>query len=214
MFWKVIIAGAAVLATFAAAHAAPIRNIPNLASVQIFEVSGGETLFNMTPADPVVINKRPDRLAFGNTDFQSNSNEFYDFFYSDADGTFNPFGAFLTITAIFDNPNDGGLNISRARLISQGPGDPVATIEYASFVASFFAIGDFAFPATATNALGDTPGTTTFLGDTSGQPDNVRLRLTLGFESTRPQDVNAPASLTLVGLGLLGAGAMRRRKRR
>lgn len=217
MNWKTVLAGVAGLTGItASASALPIRDIPNLVSVQVFEATGGETLFNMTPTGAVVTTKLPDRLAAGsgNNDFQSASNEFYDFFYSDADGTFNPFGAFLTITAIFDNEADSGLNVTRARLVSQGPGDPVATIEYAGFVASFVALGALPFPGTATNALGDTPGTTTFLGDTAGQPDNVRLRLTLGFDSTRPQDVNAPASLALVALGLLGAGAMRRRRRR
>lgn len=204
------------LAAGSAAHAVPIRSLPGLVSVQVFEATGGETLFNMTPNDPVVTQKRADRLSVTNNDFLSGSNEFYDFFYSDADGTFNIDGAFLTITAVFDNDLDSGLNITRARLVSSLPTNP--TIEFANTVSDFVALGTLPFPATVFNALGDTPGTTTFLGDTLGELNNgrlsSRLSLTLGFASTRPPaTIPEPSTLALFAFGLAGLGFMGWRRR-
>lgn len=201
-----------VLIAGSAAQAIPIRDLPNLAGIVVFETSGVTTPFNMLPNGSVVTTRRDDRLSVANSDFQSNSNEFYDFFYSDADGTFNPDGAFLSITAVFDNAADGGLNVSRVAL-SLPSGS-----EFASFVSSFVAVGNFAFPNTVNNVLGDTPNTTTFLGDTVGQPDSVRLRLTVGFESTREpvSQVPEPAALPLfaAGVGLLGLLTWYRRRKR
>ncbi len=199
-----------LLMAASAAQAVPIRDLPNLSGVVVFEKSGVETPFNMLPNGPVITTRRNDRLSLANSDFQSNSNEFYDFFYSDADGTFNADGAFLSITAVFDNPADGGLNISRVAL-----GLPSGN-EFASFVSSFVSNGTFGFPSSVDNALGDTPNTTTFLGDTAGQPDAFRLRLTVGFESTRQavSQVSEPGTLALLGLGLGGLVLARRRRRR
>lgn len=193
-----------------AAEAVPIRTLPGLVSVQLFETSGGNTLFNMLPNGSVITTRRADPLAFagGNFDYTFAGTELYDFFYSDADGTFNVDGAFLTVTAVFNLTTDSALNISRARLLFNGP-----VFEYASFVSSFVALGTMPLPGTVSNALGDTPATTTFLGDTAGQPDNVRLSLTLGFESTRPaSSIPEPGVLGLFAVGLLGLAIARRRR--
>ena len=190
-----------------AAQAVPIRDLPNLTGVVVFERTGVETPINLLPNGSVITTRLDDRLSFANSDFQ-NTSEFYDFFYSDADGTFNPDGAFLSITAVFDNPADGGLNISRVALVLPSGN------EFASFVSSFVSNGAFGFPNSVDNALGDTPNTTTFLGDTAGQPDSFRLRLTVGFESTREAatQVSEPGTLALFGLGLGGLILARRRR--
>ena len=194
-----------------AAEAVPIRTLPGLVIVQILETSGGNTAFNFTPDAAALTTRRNDRLSNTNNDFLSPSFEAYDFFYSDAVGNFDIDGMFLTITAVFDNilnvPMESGLNIAGAGLVT-GSGT-----EYASFVSNFIALGSNPLPATATNALGDTPGTTTFLGDTAGQPDNVRLSLTLGFESTRPMNsIPEPGTLGLLAVGLLGLTIARRKR--
>ena len=204
----IFLAGVLVVAA-SAAQAVPIRTLPDLLSVHIFERTGGLSPANLPygPNDLALTEKRSDRLSNGNSDHATASNEFYDFFYSDADGTFDIDGMFLTITAVFDNAADGGLNISGAALqFSTG-------IEYANTVSSFVALGAFSFPATVNNALGNTPGTTTFLGDTAGQPNDVRLSLTLGFASSAPPPVAPvpePATGLLFLLGLLGLGAAAR----
>ena len=193
----------AIFGLAAPAQALPIRDVPGLTAVQVFETTGINRPIELFPAQSPINSRLTGRLSGGNSDFSSPASEFYDVFYSDADGTFNANGAFLTIEAVFDNPSsptDGGMNIAGARLLTSGG------FEYASFVSSFVALGQSALPSTVDNALGDTPGTTTFLGDTVGEPDDVRLRLTLGFDSTRPPTTSLPepASLPLLGGGLLG----------
>jgi hypothetical protein len=202
-----ILAVCGFLVTATAAQAIAIRNLPGIAGVAVYEASGAVSLFNMLPTGSVITTRLADRLSAGNTDYNSPANEFYDFFYSDADGTFNAFGEFLTITAIFDGPPDSGLNINRA-FLSLPSGQ-----EWASYVASFEAYGTTPLPATVTNALGNTAGTTTFLGDTAGQADNVRLRLTLGFDSTGARQIPAPGALALFAAGLAGLAWARRRRR-
>jgi PEP-CTERM motif len=211
---KLLIAAAWMLvATAWAAQAVPIRDLTNLTSVQVLEASGGVTVFNMLPTGSVITTRLADRLTRANSDYASNANEFYDFFYSDADGTFNTNGAFLSVTAIFDNMTDSGLNVTGARLVFVIP-QVAQVLEYASFVSSFVAVGTLPFPGTMDNALGDTPTTTTFLGDTVGQPDPVRLRITLGFESSRPPTtISEPGTLALFGIGLAGIGVARRRRK-
>lgn len=195
-----------------AAEAVPIRTLPDLVFVQPLETTGGNTIFNFTPDSAALTTRLGDRLSNTNNDFLSPSFEAYDFYYSDADGNFDIDGSFLTITAVFDNilnvPMASGLNIAGASLQIN------ADFEFASFVSSFVALGSNPLPATVTNALGDTAGTTTFLGDTIGQPDDIRLSLTLGFESTRPPtSVPEPTTVSLFLLGLAGLGFARLRKR-
>ncbi|NKB57334.1 MAG: hypothetical protein GKS00_13485 [Alphaproteobacteria bacterium] len=204
-----------LLITGSVAQAIPIRDIPGLQGIALFETSGSQTtLFNMLPGGSVITQRRSDRLSFSNSDFASNASEFYDFFYSDADGTFNPNGAFLSITAVFDGTPDRGLNIERVELAIVE--NFVLLREYASVVSSFVALGSNPEPGSVDNVLGDTAGTTTFLGDTFGQPDNVRLRLTVGFESTGESNLTTvlePSALIVFGVGLLGLDALRRHRK-
>lgn len=194
-----------------AAQAAPIRSLANLSGISIFESSGGTAhLFYLigNPIGDAALNVRlDDRLSGNNSDYWSPANEFYDFYFSDADGSFNVDGAFLTISAVYDNDLDSGLNINGARLeFSDG------TLEYADSVASFVGLGSAPFPATVGNALGDTPGTTTFLGDTLGLADDMRLSLTLGFASSAPTPVPEPAAGWLLGTALIGLLLARRHR--
>ena len=188
-----------------AAQAIPIRNLPDLMFVNIVETTGGNTNLVYDPNDVALTDKRGDRLSSGNSDYATASSEFYDFFYSDADGNFDPDGMFLSITAIFDDSADSGLNIATVALQFS------SSFEFADVVSSFVSLGSIPLPTTADNALGNSVSTTTFLGDTAGKPDDVRLRLTLGFASTAPTTpVPEPATGLLFLLGLLGLGAAAR----
>lgn len=210
------VTGCVVLVAASAAQAVPIRDLPGIGGVVVFERSGSQLsqLFWL-PDSSVLTTRRSDRLSLQNTDFPSNANEFYDVFYSDADGTLNPNGAFLSITAVFDGAPDSGLNISGVQLNSVINFQSVT--EYASVVSSFVALGVDPASVNVDNALGSNLNTTTFLGHTAGQPDSARLSLTLGFESTAqtgPTSVPEPGSLPLFagGLGLLGLVTWRRHR--
>lgn len=210
------VTGCVVLVAASAAQAVPIRDLPGIGGVVVFERSGSQLsqLFWL-PDSSVLTTRRSDRLSLQNTDFPSNANEFYDVFYSDADGTLNPNGAFLSVTAVFDGAPDSGLNISGVQLNSVINFQSVT--EYASVVSSFVALGVDPASVNVDNALGNDLGTTTFLGHTAGQPASARLRLTLGFESTGETAAMAipePPGLFLfaVGLGLFGLAAWHRRR--
>ena len=186
--------------------ATPIQSLPDLQSISVFEQSGAvfQHVFGVT--DPSILERRGSVLSSTNNDFTGTRGEYYDVFYSDADGTLNTLGRFLTIEARFDNPNDSALNINGVRLDFAGGGS-----EFADSVASFVALGTLAFPATVVNAVDGALNTTTLLGyTTAGVPD--RLRLTVGLDSTSV-GVPEPGALVLIGLGVAGLAAVRRRRR-
>ncbi len=111
---------------------------------------------------------------------------------------------------MFDGTPDSGLNVERVELAIVE--NFVLLREYASVVSSFVALGSNPVPLSVYNVLSDTAGTTRFLGDTFGQPDAVRLRLTVGFESTgETAAIIEPDSFAMLSVGLLGLYALRRR---
>lgn len=193
------------------AQAVPIMDLPDLDSITIYERStaGGPDPYVFAPASAEILQRRADPLSAANSDFVGTPGEFYDVFYSDADGTANTLGEYLTIEALFDNPADGALNIAAVLLNFAG-----GITEGASVVASFAAFGPFAFPGTAGNAIDGNLDTHTVFGSTTPGVAN-RLRLTLGFESsiTPVVAVSEPGTLALFGLGLAGIGFARRRTR-
>lgn len=193
------------------AHAGPISlaSLPGLQSISIFEQSGAAPIdFNFGVASTELTTILADPLGAGNRDFIGTTfgaDENYDVYYSDADGAFNANGSFLSITADYAFAGDAGLNINGVLLRFMGGGT-----EFANVVSSFFAFGAFSSPATVGAAVDANLATTTFLGDTVGAPE--RLRLTVGFESTSVQEIPLPgaAALLLTGLGLLSFFRRRR----
>lgn len=82
-------------------------------------------------------------LSAGNTDFNG-------LYYSDADGTLNPLGDFISIQASFMSNSSSGLNIDSVRLNFLG-----GVTEFASVVPSF--VNGVAYvSASELNALGAT----------------------------------------------------------
>lgn len=196
------------------AQAASLRSLDDLSQISIWErtFTGGPVQLFFNPDDSALTTKRSDPLSNANSDYTPQGSEFYDFFYSDADGSFNADGSYLTITAVFDNQSDASLNISSVWLLFVSGPD-----EYASEVTAFQA-GPGASPSSGpnigsiANALGNDLNTTTFLGNTFGQNPDFRLSLTLGFESTRVNPVPIPAAVWLFGTAILGLVGFSRRK--
>jgi hypothetical protein len=197
--------------------AGPLQNVAPF--IQIYESTGTTGALGYSPVDPDLLARLPGTLSATNKDYESNAGEYYDFFYSDADGTPNPLGSYLTIEARYDNPAPagGGLNISGVRLDYF-----VGADDWANVVASFDSLGSSTYiPGSGTRALGSNTTTTSTMGNTFGTTD--RLRLTLGFPSSScghayPYAFAVPAGshltravmvlafVLLAYVGLLGSG--------
>jgi hypothetical protein len=162
------------------AHAVAVRAIPNLTSITFYERTGGvaPAAFTFSVNGPELTTRLADPLGAGNSDFGGAVTEFYDVFYSNADGTFNPNGEYVTIEGVFLQglPEGGGLNLAEMGLnFTSGP------TEFGAFVASFVALGNNAIPGDVGNAADGNLQTHTTMGNTIGQTQ--RLRVTLGFQS-------------------------------
>ncbi|HWP45272.1 MAG TPA: BACON domain-containing protein, partial [Blastocatellia bacterium] len=158
----------------------PVRRLPGLQSLTFYERTGGTAPnpFTFAAGGPELAQRLPSPLGPANSDFRGTTREFYDVFYSDQDGTFNPDGRYVSIECVFDQ-QDGALNIAEVSLNFVG-----GRVENFNRLASFLALGSTAAPATAANAVDGDLQTHTTLGDTLGQ--SGRLRLTLSFIPSTP----------------------------
>lgn len=170
-----------VFGVIPAAEAVSVQDIPGLVSITFWERTGGTapTPATFAVVSPELSSRLSDPLGPGNNDITGViGHEFYDVFYSNADGAFNPDGEYLTIEGVYDNPlpAGGGLNLAEIGLNFS------ADTEFGIYVSSFMALGDNALPFTAQNAIDGDLQTHTTMGNTVGS--NRRLRLTLGFLSS------------------------------
>jgi len=183
---------ACAIAFCTTAHAIPVRNIAGLNMITFYETTGSATAFPFNAQGPELIQKKADPLSGppGGSDFQGLSDEFYDVYYSDSDGTFNSFGEYVTISGRFgSNAGGGGLNLAEMELNFLN-----GTNEFGGFVASFVQLGNNAIPGSANNAVDGNLATFTTMGNTVGQPNDARLRVTIGFRSAL-QCVRPPSGM-------------------
>jgi MYXO-CTERM domain-containing protein len=129
--------------------------------------------------------------------------ENYDLFYSDANGTLNPSGGYLTIEANCGVPYNCH-NIDAVALQISGESF------YATAVTHVTYSGSVSFPGTEGNILGAPNGNWTALGDTIGLPADARLSITVSFD-TAP--VPEPQTWATLALGLAAIGQRLRRRR-
>jgi hypothetical protein len=160
----------------------PVHEIPGLVSITFYERTGGDapTEYTFTVLGPELTTLLPDPLHAGNRDIQGTSVEFYDVHYSDVDGNFDIDGSYLTIAGSFGAalPAGGGLNLAEISLNYEDD-----SVEFGSYLASFVALGDNAYPETADLSIDGDLQTHTTMGNNVNQPE-MRLRVTLGFKSS------------------------------
>ncbi|MDD5389175.1 MAG: PEP-CTERM sorting domain-containing protein [Gallionellaceae bacterium] len=189
-------------------QAGPVHDIPNLDSITFWERTGGSapTAYTFAVNSSQLTSRLSDPLSASNNDFAGvPSHEFYDVFYSNASGTFDINGEFLTIEGFFDMelPWFGGLNLAEIALNFLG-----TPTEYGNWVASYVALGNNAEPGTVGLAIDGDLQTHTTMGNTIGQTE--RLRLTLGFNSSSgPAPIPEPNVLILLVTGLLALNLLR-----
>ena len=193
------------------AQAIPVRNISNLTSVTFWERTGGSVplayTFEVNSAQ--LTTRLTDPLSSSNKDFGGVPGyEFYDVFYSDANGTFNLDGEYLTIEGTYDTgfPAGGGLNLAEIGLNFDG-----TPTEFGNYVASFVALGNNAIPLSVSLAIDGNLQTHTTMGNTIGQ--SQRLRVSLGFLSSSIP-VLEPATIVIFGIGLISIATARYLRRR
>lgn len=204
---------ALILATHAAVMAVPIRTLPDLQSVTIYEMTFSTIANTYAPNAMQLTTRLPDPLSDINRDFSFATTENYDVFYSNADGTFNIDGAFLTIEGVWTaQPQFGGMNINEVDLTFGGTsphsqfGDFVASFIYGSNCSSCI-IGSEA------TAVDHNLGTFPRFGATSATDPNERFRLTIGFNgiSDVTSAVPEPSTWVLLASGLAGLLGLRRK---
>lgn len=158
----------------------PVKLIPGLMSITFYETTGDIKEYTFAVDSSALNNELQNPLAMDNHDIQGTSVEFYDVYYSDVDGVFDPDGSYLTIAGSFGAklPAGGGLNLAE---ISLNYDDD--SVEFGSFLASFVGLGDNYVPGSEPNAIDGVLATHTTMGNTVDTP-NQRLRVTLGFKSS------------------------------
>jgi|GEM_PF-1507604 len=158
----------------------PVHDIPGLKSITFYETTGQVTEYTFTVDGPELNQQLPHPLSNANRDIEGTSVEFYDVYYSEQDGSFNPDGSYLTIAGSFGAklPAGGGLNLAEISLNYEDD-----SVEFGSFLASFLGLGDNYAPGTEPNAIDGDLSTHTTMGNNVDEPDK-RLRVTLGFKSS------------------------------
>lgn len=98
----------------------PVKEIPGLESITFYETTGMVTEYTFLVAGPELNTLLADPLSTENKDIQGTGVEFYDVYYSDVDGVFDPNGSYLTIAGSFGAkmPAGGGLNLAEISLNS------------------------------------------------------------------------------------------------
>ena len=185
--------------------AAPIRSLPGLTGITFFEVTGVPSPFTFAPNSPQLTTQIAGNLGVAGSDFTGTPNEYYDVFYSNANGTFNIDGEYVSIEANYTGPSSAGLNISMVQLLYG-----VNPVVIANTVTSFVGGATNFNPASVNNAVDGNVNTSTAMGITNATD---RMRITVGFPSGQTNAVPEPSSFVLGALGVAGILGFRSRRR-
>ena len=189
------------------ASAGSIQSLADLQNIRIWEATYSTLSVDFTKNDSKLTTQITGAALTGaNRDFGFFAgDENYDVFFSDANGALNANGSYLTIEGNCNVPYNC-FNINGVALVKTG-----GAVEYANTLASavYGRAGSFT-PNSAGNAVDNSLGTTTEMGDTIGLGANARMRITVGFASTTAVPEPETYALMLVGLGLVGFAVRRR----
>lgn len=206
---KLLVALTASLACAAGAQAVPLRTLTDLQLVRVWEITFGTNANDFAPGSAQITMRLPDPLSSTNNDFTFFAQEYYDVFFSNADGTPNPDGAFVTVEGVWRSAGgSGGMNINEVALVFGGANPGVV---YADFVASFeYGTGNV---IVGSEALAVDHNLSTFprFGNTSTTDLADRFRLTVGWNA---YSVPEPSSALLFAVGSAGLAALGRARRR
>jgi hypothetical protein len=160
------------------ARAVSLRTLPNLESIVFWEFSDSLSQYRFAIDSSALTTQLSAPLSAANSDFQGQAGrEFYDVYYSNAEGIFDIDGGFITVAAssVSTHADSGGLNLAEVRLeFADGQVEP------GGYIPSFLALGDNARPPDAAPIDGDL-ATHTALGNSAATSDH--LHLTVGFRS-------------------------------
>lgn len=199
---------AAAIATIAAvpAQAAGISDIAGFEGVRVWETTYAMETADFAAGDSRLSATLPGAaLSYTGRDFGFFAgNENYDIFYSNADGSLNPDGSFLTIDGNCDVPW-GCFNINEVALKISGNYELASSVVRAVYGNAPNSAGSAALAADGVFS------TYTALGDTIGDYPDRRMSITLSFASAPP--VPEPGTYALMSLGLIALACGVRRRR-
>jgi hypothetical protein len=179
-----------------------IITTPGLLGVRFWEGTGGVVPFTFAPNSSEMTNQIGGALGPNNQDFAQIANENYDVFYSDANGTFNLNGNYVTVEAVYTNPGGGGgLNLAAVDLVFG------SSILRADVLASWVGLGpNYAAGSEvlAVDADSPVPATLTTMGSTV--PPVSHLRVTVTWSKLVPE----PSSCLLMITSICGLAIRRR----
>ena len=187
---------AALVGTTAAAAQAAIITTPGLTTVRVWETTGPTTPYDFAFNGPQMTTQLGVGVLGPNmNDFSPLSVENYDVFYSDANGSVNLNGDYVTVEAVYSNSSGGGgLNLAAVDLLIG------STTQRADILASSVGLGPNFLPASVTNAVdadSPLPATFTSMGSTVTPPAQ-HLRVTVGWSRIPEPSSGVLAILSLV----------------
>jgi PEP-CTERM motif len=196
----------ALSAAASLAHAG-ITDMPGFQGVRVWEATYYLQAADFNADDPRLVNTLPGAaLSFAGRDFGFFAgNENYDLYFSNADGSLNAHGSYLTIDGNCDVPY-GCFNISEVALKVNGAYQTATGVVRAVYGRP----GSFA-PGSAAYVADGSLYTTSNLGDTMGDYPNGRMSVTVSFDGVPA--VPEPSTWALFGAGLLAVGRLARQRR-
>lgn len=166
----------------------PIRSLSNLQEVVFYEATMGTNTIEYATDAPDLMTRRADPLGDGNADFTFYEGEYYDVFYSDANGSPDVDGSYLTVEGVwrYDGWHLGGMNIAEVELRFEDKsvdlGDFVTNAVFGSVCDPSYNLNCVAGSELA--AADNNKQTIPRFGQTSLTNLNERFRLTIGFYHT------------------------------